>query len=100
MIITLIVLIPLLIFSLFVFFKLSPKNLDSKKIKIYNLSTIIVAILVSLVFVLRVRSSMIDGSDAVWWPIIAFTFSPVAIIGTFLVSGILRNFIIFRNKIR
>lgn len=100
MIISCIVLIPLLITSLWVFFKNPPRNSDSKKVKIYNLSTIVVAIFLSIIFSLRVRASMINGNDAAWWPYIAFTFSPVVIIGTIFISGILRNFIIFRNKPR
>ena len=100
MIMTLIVLIPLLIISLLAFFKLSPQSSDPKKVKIYNLNTIVVAILLGIVFALRVRASMINGSDAAWWPIIAFTFSPAILIGTIFISGILRNLIIFRSKNR
>jgi hypothetical protein len=100
MITTLIVLIPLLIISLLFFFKLPPKNIALKKIKMYNLSTIVVAILLSVAFSLRVRTIMINGSDAAWWPIIAFTLSLAVLAGTISISGILRNLIIFRDKNR
>ncbi len=71
-----------------------------KKVKKYNLSTVVVAILLSIVFALRVRASMIQGSDAAWWPYIACIFSPAVMVGVIFISGILRNLIIFRNKNR
>jgi len=86
--------------SLLVFFKLSPQTADLQKVKRYNLLTIVMAILLSILFSLKVRASMIDGRDAAWWPILAVTFSPAVMIVTIFVSGILRNFIVFRNKSR
>ena len=98
MITALIVLIPLLMISLFFFFKLPPKCADPKKIKIYNLVTLAVAISLSVMFSLRVRVIMINGPDAAWWPLIAFTFSLAVLAGTISISGLLRNLLIFRNK--
>lgn len=97
MIVTLVVLIPLLIITVFIYYKLSPQNADTRKVKTYNLSTIVAAIALSIVLVLRVRASMIDGSDAARWPYIALIFSSGIIVGTIFVSGNIRNLVIFRK---
>ena len=98
MIIPRIVLIPLLIISLLAFFKLSPQNPNPKKVKIYNLSTIMVAILLSIIYTAKVMAYMVGSS--IWWPYIVFICSSTIMIGTIFISGIIRNFIIFRNKNR
>ena len=100
MILAYIVLIPLLTFSLWAFFKSSPKRINSNKIKIYNLGTITVSMFLCLSYVFKLRASMINGSDFGWWPVLAFIFSLVIIIGTIFLSGILRNFVFFKNKSR
>jgi steroid 5-alpha reductase family enzyme len=92
------VLIPLLVICLILFLKLLPQNADMQKIKSYNLGTILVAILLSVIFAVRVRASMINGSDEAWWPVIGIIFAPVIMIETIFVSGLIRNFIVFRNK--
>lgn len=97
MILAYIILIPLLIVLLWAFFKTSPKA-NSKFIKIYNTCTIISAIVLSIIYSLKLRSSMIDGSDFGWWPVLSFLFSLAISIAVIFVSGILRNLLIFRNK--
>ena len=94
------ILIPLFIFSLWAFFKSSPKQIIPYKIKIYNFGTIAVAICLCASYALKLRASMINGSDFGWWPVLVFVFSLVISIGTIFVSGILRNFIFFENKSR
>lgn len=98
MILAYLIFIPLFIFSLWAFFKSSPKQKHPYKIKIYNIGTIVVAICLCAGYSLKLRASMIDGSDFGWWPVLVFIFSLVISIGTFIVSGMLRNFIIFKNK--
>ena len=97
MILAYIVLIPLLIIMLWGFFKTSPK-INSNNIKIYNSVTIILAIALSIAYSLKLRSSMINGSDFSWWPVLSFMFSLAISIGTIFVSGIIRNLLIFKNK--
>lgn len=99
MILAYIVLIPLLIIMLWGFFKTSPK-INSNNIKIYNSVTIILAIALSIAYSLKLRSSMINGSDFGWWPVLSFMFSLAISIGIIFVSGIIRNLLIFRNKNR
>ena len=100
MILAYLILIPLLTFSLWAFFKSSPKQINSNKIKIYNLGTIAVAISLCLSYAFKLRASMINGSDFGWWPVLTFIFSLVIIISTIFLSGILRNFVFFKNKNR
>jgi len=97
-IIAFLVLIPLLILSLWIFFKYSPKGINAQVILAYNLTTFVVGVVLSIIYSLYLRESMINGSDYGWWPVLSFIFSFVITIGTLFVSGILRNFIIFRNK--
>jgi len=95
-----IILIPLFIASLWLFFKTSPKQINSKSIKIYNLGAITLAIFLSFIYTFTLRASMINGSDFGWWPVLSFIFSLIISISVLFVAGIIRNFIIFRNKTR
>jgi len=98
MILAYIILIPLLIASLWIFFKLSPKQINTHNVKMYNFGTIALAIVLSIAYILKLRASMINGSDFGWWPVLSFMFSLAISIGIIFISGIIRNFIIFRNK--
>jgi hypothetical protein len=97
MIIAYLVLIPLLLLSLWLFFKYTPKRADARKVKIYNNSTLALAVIVSFTLSLTLRASMIHGSDAGWWPVLAFVFSLMISIGIIVLSAIIRNFIVFRD---
>jgi hypothetical protein len=98
MIIAYLILIPLLIFSLWLFFKYTPKTITTKKIKIYNYSTLALAVIASITYSLILRASMINGSDYGWWPVLAFIFSLVISIAIIFLSAIIRNLVIFRNS--
>ncbi len=92
------ILIPSLFLLLWLFFKLSPKKSNPKTVVKYNLFTIVIAVALSVAYSFYLRASMINGSDFGWWPVLSFIFSLVITIGTLIVSGILRNFLIFRQK--
>ena len=98
MIMAYLVLIPILLLALWLFFKSSPKENNSKKILGYNLFTIFLAVALSVFYSLRLRASMIDGSDFGWWPVLSFLASLVIMTGVLILSGLLRNLLIFRGK--
>ncbi|MFC1709951.1 hypothetical protein ACFL2J_07855 [Candidatus Omnitrophota bacterium] len=98
MILCYVIFIPLLIISLLLFFKFSPKHIEPNKIKIYNFSTIAFTVVLCIVFSLKIKASMMDGSDVGWWPVLAFIFSLIVSIATIFVSGIIRNFIVFKKS--
>ena len=98
MIIVYLVLIPLLLISLWIFFKYNPKRADAKKVKIYNNGTLALAVIVSVIQSFILRASMIHGSDSGWWPVLAFIFSLMTSSGIIILSAVIRNFILFRNS--
>jgi hypothetical protein len=98
MIIAYLVLIPLLLISLWLFFKYTPKRADARKVKLYNNSTLALAVIISVIQSLKLRASMIHGSDAGWWPVLAFVFSLMISIAIIILSAVIRNFIVFRDS--
>lgn len=98
MLIAYLVLIPLLLILLWIFFKYTPKRADARKIKLYNYGTLALTVIVSVIHSLILRASMIDGSDYGWWPLLAFVFSLMISTGIIVLSAVIRNFIIFRNS--
>ena len=92
------ILISLLLFSLWLFFIYSPRKSNLKTVVIYNSITIVIAVVLSVAYSLYLRASMINGSDFGWWPVLSFMFSLVITISILIVSGILRNLLIFRHK--
>jgi hypothetical protein len=98
MLIAYLILIPFLILSLWLFFKFTPKAINSKKVKVYNFCTLVLAVIASITYSLILRSSMINGSDYGWWPVLAFIFSLAISIAIIFLSAIIRNLIIFRSR--
>jgi len=98
MIVSLIILVPLLIVALVIFFRSSPKHATQKSVNLYNTIIIHLAVMVCGFHTYRTYSVMINTNDSGWWPILSiigslFFFSVILILGV-----LIRNFIIFRKK--
>jgi hypothetical protein len=97
MIVAFIVLVPILVGMVWAFFRFSPDG-DRKRLGIYNFGTILLAMILSVAYTLKLRADMINTVDSAWWPVLALIFSLFISIGVIFVSWTIRNLLIFRNK--
>lgn len=93
----LIVLIPILAFSVWAFFWFTPSR-SSQRIAWYNAAVIVAGVSVCAAFSLWLRSQMIEGTDFGWWPVLAVLGSLVVFPTWLLFGGCLRNFVFFRQR--
>ena len=98
MIVLLVILLPLIIITLRVYLKSTPKHIDHRKRIIFNSIIFSLSIIVCLTVFLYSYLTTGQSVDRAWWPILAvlgslFMFEIVLIAG-----GLFRNLIIFRNN--
>jgi hypothetical protein len=97
MILFIAVIVPLIIYCTWIFFKKSPAGRKSY-ILIYNLVTFSIILTLSAYFGFNVYSKVMDTVDSGWAPFIAFIYSTFSfVIGIFL-AFLIRNFLIFRSN--
>ena len=97
MILLALILIPLFLLALFLFFRSTPESENKRKATQFNSAVVFVGaiscILISLYSYLTVGTSI----DSVWWPILAFFGSIFVFIVVLIIGGIYRNLIHFRK---
>jgi len=98
MILSAFILIPVLLFLIYLFFTTSPKYVEKTVSRSYNLKVmtfgIIACIAVSLYSYLTTGQSI----DAPWWPVFAFFGSAIVLSIVLLFGGFYRNFIYFKKQ--
>lgn len=92
-----ILLIPLFLVSLWIFFRFIPKIPKAIYVTMYNIATIVIMIVTCWAYGFYLYKDMSKGSDSGWWPVITFIFSLVISIIILSISFVFRNFVIFRK---
>ena len=89
--------IPLFLAVLWAFFRYSPKVNTPKKLRLFNIATILLAFIISAIYVIYLRHSMEGGSDYGWWPVLSLLSSLVISSLVIGLLGVARNYIVFRE---
>ena len=98
MIIALLVLVPVLLMSLWAFFRLSPKRGERRKVIGFNLGVLILGLAMCGLVTLNAYIDMSPGSDRAWWPVTSVLYSLVLFPAVLFVGGVVRNFFLFRVR--
>ena len=94
MILALIILIPFLCITIWLYLKFSPHHTNGNIIRNYNIIVIILALTACLLVSLYFYNTTGQSVDRAWWPVLAF-FGSLFILPTIvLIGGIIRNLII------
>ena len=89
MIISLVVLVPLLTFSLWAFFHFTPST-TVRGVRLFNGSSIVVGLLLCVGWSVRTYFQMVGTVDRPWWPVVS-ALGSMAIFPVWLVlAGVLR----------
>ena len=97
MIIVLIVLLPILVLSLWWFYKLSPRDAEQRLLWLYNTAVLIVGVLICAGLTLRLQAMLADTPDRAWWPVLSAIFSLLVLPLWLAVCGVVRNLLVFRS---
>lgn len=97
MILSLVVLGPVLAFSLWAFVRSTPPGARPGA-RWYNLSVIVLGVLLCAGCSVWTYRRMAGSVDAPWWPVIAGLASLVIFPAWLLLGGLLRNFVFFRGQ--
>ena len=98
MISALMILIPLCMVALWVFFRFSSKDKNRMRLVIlYNSAVILIAALLCAIFSYRTYMTMINSVDSGWWPILSILGS-LFIFSVVLLIGAISRIFIFKKK--
>lgn len=97
MLFTLSLLLPLLGFFFWLFWRLSPARPDPRPLRWFNLAGILAALAAGASAAWQVRAAMAASSDHSWWPVVAAFYMLVVIPACLAVAGAIRHFI-FRSS--
>ena len=94
MILSLIILIPFVLVAVWLFFKISPKNVNGNIIKIYNIIVILSALTACLLISLYCYRTTGQSVDRAWWPVLSVLGSLFVFPLILFIGGIIRHFVI------
>ena len=96
MILALAILVSVLLLSVWLFFRLSPKDAAKMGVTLYNACVLIVGVLSCGALTFGLHSTLADTMDRPWWPILSVLGSLVAFSLCLVVGGVVRNLLLFR----
>jgi len=96
MILALVVLVPALLLSLWLFLRLSPKDADKTRVTLCNAGVLVIGVLICGALTFKLHSTLADTTDRAWWPILSALGSLVAFSLCLAVGGVVRNLLLFR----
>lgn len=89
-------LLPLLILSLWLYFRFSPRRDNPQPVFLFNLVAVLIAAIACGVVVLQVRTMMLSSPDRAWWPVLAAFYAMVTLPGCLALAAGLRH-LLFRG---
>jgi NADH:ubiquinone oxidoreductase subunit 4 (subunit M) len=98
MLLSLLILAPLLILSLWLYFRRTPKTARRRALVAYDATVLLGAVVLSSRTALHLHRAMSAGPDRAWWPALAILASLGIAVVFLLVGGIVRNHLIFRAR--
>ena len=97
MILALIVLLPILVLSLWWFYKLSPRDVEKRRVRLYNMAVMIAGVVICTGISLRLRAMLVETPDRAWWPVLSAIFSLLILPLWLAACGVVRNLLVFRS---
>jgi len=97
MVLSLIILVPFFLISIWLYFKSSPKHIEKQTGHIYNLIIVVLSIMACSTVGLYFYYTTGQSADRAWWPILAFLGSLFVLPIVLILGGLIRNFILFRK---
>ena len=97
MILALIVLLPILVLSLWWFYKLSPGDAEKRLVRLYNMAVLVAGVVICTGISLKLRAMLADTPDRAWWPVLSAIFSLLVLPLWIAVCGVVRNLLVFRS---
>lgn len=81
--------------SPWIFLYFSPKTRQRGRLLAFNTLVLLGTFLLCIFLAVWVRSMMLGGPDAGWWPVVALTYSGLLMPALLLAGGVIRNFLMF-----
>lgn len=98
MLFSLLILAPLLVLSLWLYFRWSPKAARRRALAAYDTTLLVAAVVLSGRTALHLRRALAEGPDRAWWPVLAILASLGIAVILLAIGGIVRNLLIFRVR--
>ena len=98
MILSLIILVPLILITLRIYFKKTPKHIDKRTSTIYNFVIFTLSLIACFIVWLYTYFTTGQSVDRAWWPILAGLGSLFVFFIVLIIGGLFRNFIMFRKS--
>lgn len=98
MILALLILAPVLLLTLWAFFRLSPRRGDQRKVIGFNLGVLLIGLALCGLVTLNVYKDMSSGPDRAWWPVVSGLYSLALFSAVLLLGGLVRNLVVFRVR--
>jgi len=97
MVLSLIILVPFSLISIWFYIKSTPKHFEKQAGHIYNFIIVVLLIMACSTVSLYFCYSTGQSADRAWWPILAFLGSLFVLPIVLILGGLIRNFILFRK---
>jgi len=98
MVAALLILVPVVAVVVWAFFRFSPIHADRKRVLLFNVASLIVALAIAAAWTVRTYLVMSPTVDSAWWPVISVLGALVVIPLVLALAAIVRNVILFRRR--
>ena len=98
MVYSLLILLPILGFVIWVYFRTAPRRVARAGRLKYDLMVICLALAACVAASYFAYTGVSAGADSAWWPVVAGFYSWFAFLLVIIVGGLVRNFLVFRSK--
>lgn len=98
MIAALLILLPVVGVAVWAFFRFAPIHSDRKTVLRFNLSSLVVALVLGVAWGVRTYLVMSPTVDSAWWPVISALGALIIVPVVLAFAAILRNFVLFRGS--
>jgi hypothetical protein len=99
MVMALLILVPVVGVVAWAFFRFSPAHAEPKRVRLFNVASVIVALAIAVAWTVRTYLVMSPTVDLAWWPVISVLGALVAIPVVLALAAIVRNLLIFRRGV-